>query len=123
MNFLRKLLNNKIGIAFAVVHWIFLFLAFGYLVSSFADARNPDIDLLAVLAIIIIVSDLPAIIPAAILWSPFYVFVEDKTVFWCGILFTSIFTITFQWLFVGQSIYNIFSRTESKLTSISLTDE
>ncbi len=71
----------------------------------------------------VIISDLPALIVAAILWSPFYLIFEDKTVFWFGTFFTSPFTITFQWLFIGKVIYNTFSPTESKPTSLSLTDE
>jgi hypothetical protein len=75
------------------------------------------------LAATIVASDLPAIIPAAVLWSPFYLFAEDKTVFWLGTVITSLFTITFQCLFIGKAIFNRFNRTESKLTSLSLTDE
>lgn len=123
MKVLRELLNNKIGIIFVIVHWILLTFALAKVIVSLAYTRDSDLTWEFILAVIFIVSDLPAIIPAAILWSPFYVFVEDKTVFLYGAFFTSIITITFQWLFIGQSIYNTFSPIESKLTSLSLTDE
>ncbi len=118
MKILQKFLNNKTGIIFVISHWIVLF----FLLPFLADMRG-GINWKVSLALTVIMSDLPAILLAAILWFPVYVAFEDKTGFWSGMFFTSFFTITFQWLFVGKVIYNTFSQTESKLTSLSLTDD
>lgn len=122
MNNLKKLSGFKIGAILVLIHWIFLALAIDGL-PALIDGFDSHVGWTFILIIMIIVSDLPAILIAGILWSPFYIFAKDTSIFSYGFYITSLFTITYQWLFVGQTIYNTFSRTESKLTSLSLTDE
>jgi hypothetical protein len=123
MKFLRKLLINKTGIIFAVVHWILLLLTLPNLFSNLVDHPRSSEITWGIFAIPIIISDLPSLVVAAILWSPFYLFAEGKPIFGFGTFFTSLITITFQWLFIGKSISNRFSRTASKPMTLSLTDE
>ncbi len=118
MKILQKFLNNKTGIVFVISHWIILF----FLLPFLADMRG-DMNWKVSLALTVIMSDLPALLIAAILWSPFYIFPDDTTIFFYGMISTSFLTITLQWLFVGRFFSNIFNPTESKLTSLSLTDE
>ncbi len=125
MKTFRTLLNNKTGIVFAGVHWIFLLATLFALIRilPFDHGRGSVEPSWEPYLIPVIMSDLPALIIAAILWSPFYLFFEDKTTFWFGTLLTSILTNTFQWLFIGKVINNTFNPSESKPTSLSLTDE
>lgn len=119
MSILQKLLNNKIGIGLATAHWVVILLAF----NSFVDAHNPEPTLEIFLVLIIFVGDLPAIIPAALLWLPLYIFATEATNLFYGFVFTSVFTITFQWWLIGKAVYNTFICKKSKLISLALTDE
>lgn len=43
MKVLRKLLNNKIGIIFVIVHWILLTFALAKVIVSLAYTRDSDL--------------------------------------------------------------------------------
>lgn len=122
MKILQKLLNNKTGIGLVFAHWTILWLVIEEL-PALVDGFDSHSGWTFILIVMIVVSDLPAIFMAGVLWSPFYIFPNDTTIFFYGFYVTSIFAISVQWLFIGRTIYNTFSPTESKLTSLSLTDE
>lgn len=114
MSILRDLITNPRAVTFAVAHWIiFLFLIFkGGLGEGWES----------ILLIMIVVADLPAIVPALILWSPTLLY-GTETIFLYGVVLTSFFTVTFQWLLIGSGVAEIINPKESKLITLSLKDE
>lgn len=123
MSILQKLSANKIGIGLVIAHWFIIPLTVAlFLPSHFINIQSNGIFGM-ILLITIVVCDLPAILPAMLLCLPIYLFSEDKTDFWNGVMLVSFFTITYQWLFVGKAIYNTFSSKAAKPITLSLNDE
>jgi len=122
MSILQKLSGNKIGIGLVIAHWFIIPLTVALFLPSHVSYIESNGIFEIILLIIIVVCDLPAILPAMLLCLPIYLFSEDKTDFWKGVLLVSFFTITFQWLFIGKAIYNTFSAKAAKPISLSLND-
>lgn len=101
---------------FAVAHWMLV--KFLYVTNPKMDFNNWESILLFMLAIF----DLPAILAAAILWSPAYIFNKEE-MFYYGTIYTTILTSTFQWLLIGKIVFNFFSPVEVEMPKLSLKDE
>jgi hypothetical protein len=115
MKTLQKLLASPFAIAFAVLHWI-IFL------PALWNSNMHDGNWQLLLSMIIIVIDLPAILPAALLSLPLYLLGEDNFA-WRAMLLASFLTITFQWLFIGKFFSDILKSKKSRATPPSLKDE
>lgn len=122
MKIYEKIANNKIAVLITGAHWTILFFTVGNFVGYFTDSGGERPDWI-VYTVMILTFDLPAIIVAALVCSPLYIFLEDASAFWLGMLLISLFTITFQWLFIVKAIYNLFSKEEGKLIALSLNDD
>ena len=120
MSILQKLSDNKIGIGLAVVHWIIIALAYGSI--RFFDALPNSLSIFEIFGMLLLIVDLPAIIPAAFLWLPIFIFDKNAKNLFYGIAVTSFFTITYQWLFIGKAVHNTFSAEAAKPISLSLND-
>ena len=121
MKILLKLLN-KIGIVLTIFHWILLLITLPLLIGSGIDSGGSE-PTWELLAIPIIIMDLPAIIAAAVIWLPINALIETYAGFWRGLAILCIFTATIQWLFIGHLITVKINEPKSRLTTISLNDE
>ena len=124
MKTLLELIKNPQASIFAVAHWMLvLYLIFerqmrkpiplfgGYPVTWQDDLFD-----------LILIIDLPSIFPAMLLLSPKFKF-DTEHIFTNAVIFISIFTVTLQWLIIGKIVFNIFSKFESQMTTLSLKDE
>lgn len=128
MSILQKLSDNKIGVGLAAIHWFIvlfvilsIFLAPNTDTPSFTNTSNFETHIV-ILVVIVVVCYLPALLSAALIYLPIYVFAEDSTDFWKGVFLVNLFTVTFQWLFVGKIISNFFNPKAAKPISLFLND-
>ncbi len=122
-NALRNILLNPIGLPLAVVHWVIVFFAFVYLPKDNFN-HVPTIGSLAFLAFFMLIAiDLLAIIPAAILAFPVYLLGKSSETYVISAACISFFTITFQWLFFGQKLYNQFWLKKTEFTNLGIANE
>ncbi len=119
--------ENQIGLLFAIVHWtlILLFILIwklGFFVKPDNVFFNFIFGISAIVTAIILVIDSFAVIPAALLWSPFYFFGDFKT-FGYGVISMSFFTISFEWILIGRYFYDRHTPLETKLKTLSIIDD
>ncbi len=121
MKIAEKIANNKIAVLIIGAHWIVLTSA----VIGRGDIPDSDghFSSWGIFTIAVLIFDLPAIAAALLICLPLRLFPEDGNVYQYGFLFTSLFTITFQWLFVIKLLYNPFSKDAEKYITLSLKDE
>jgi hypothetical protein len=113
---IKRIVENPIGICLVSIHWIVVFAAYFIFSQSFGNgSTNGDTAFFILIALYIL--DILAIVPVAILFSPFYFIGETYIVL---VAFVSFFTVTFQWLFIGKKIYNFFWRTESDIEKLGI---
>ena len=117
MKTLSGLLKNPHAVTFAVAHWMLI----GFL---YVEGRTTtDFDSWEIILVVLVFAfDMPVIFTAALLWSPAYM-LNQWEVFVTGIFFTSIITVTFQWLVIGRIVINMFSPIQSRMTMLSLKDD
>lgn len=111
---------NPIGISLAIAHWVIVFIALNFIqVDHFHNVR-PSAEIAFITLFALFAIDILAIIPVAILLSPLYILDLGYFIF---VALVSLFTITFQWLFVGKAVHNFFWRHESEIIGLKITDE
>ncbi|MDQ6786506.1 MAG: hypothetical protein M3033_06765 [Acidobacteriota bacterium] len=122
MKVYEKIANNKIAVLITGAHWIIVcapLLSFsGSLVDS--GGQHPPWGMFVIL---ILIFDLPAIAIAMLICEPLYIFLGNENVYWYALFFISLFTITFQWLFLVNLASSLFSKEEEKFITLSLNDE
>lgn len=119
MEYIKSLLTNKISIATAIIHWVLFFSLSLMLIGSTRRIFYPDFK--NALTILFYASDIPALLIAVLIWSPYY-FIDMPEVFRNGVMATSFFTITIQWLILGKLFSQIIDRKQQKVIENSIFD-
>lgn len=123
MKISEKIANNKIAVLITGAHWIVVFALVVYSFGDMMDDGGNFQPTSSIFVISILIFDLPAVLVALFACLPLLLFRENENVYWYGVFLTSLFTITFQWLFVIKLLYNPFSKNAGKLTALSLNDD
>lgn len=117
---LKNVLNNPIGIGLAILHWaIFLFALMFIQVDGF-DKVRPSAEVAFFTLFILLILDIAAIFPVALLLLPFYWL---GTAYFPLLILISFFTITFQWLLVGRKIYKVFWLKDYKILNLDINEQ
>lgn len=115
MEYLKSLLKNRISIVMVLIQWIFILSIF----LDFLRYSNPRLYLGEFSHFLFLILNLPAILTATLIWSPYY-FIDMLDVFAGGAAATSLFTITIQWLIIGKLVSQIIDRKQQKVIEHSI---
>lgn len=114
---LLSISKNPLGVTLAVLHWIIFVTALFCIPKDNFSKAEPEF-MGAVLTLLVLCAlDLPAIVPLAILFLPFYFFGE---IYFILVAIMALFVITLQWLFVGQKIRGFFDKKEQEILTLKI---
>ncbi len=117
MNYFKELLNNRLSIILVLINWIFLLSLF----LDFLSHPGMRLYLGGFPDFLLVILNLPAILIAVLIWSPYY-FIDMPEIFKNGAIATSFFTITIQWLIVGKLVSRVINRRNQKVIEVSIFD-
>lgn len=111
--------KNPIGVFLVLMHWGLAYKAFTFVSAETVNGvmRESEMGLVGIFLLSLL--DLPAILFSATLLIPLAVLGSSETYF-SLVLFLSVFTITFQWLFIGKRVTNFFWKSEAEKKELSI---
>lgn len=118
MSFIKENISkNPLGIVLVIIHWVIAVIALlNMQVDKFDQIRPSAIIAFLVLGTLFVL-DLPAIIPLLILFLPVKL-ISDLYV--PLVLIGSLFTISYEWLFIGRKVYGFFQKDDHKIISLKI---
>jgi hypothetical protein len=114
---LLSISKNPLGLALAVLHWVIAVVALLYIPKDNFSKAESEFFIAVITLFILFALDLPAIIPLAILFLPFYFF---GVIYFVLVAIAALFVITLQCLVVGQKIRGFFDKEEKEILTLKI---